>query len=58
MQSDGNSFWGDVVSDNFNKTYRDKANISDQIYRRKYVRICIMILILCDFIQKCILTLQ
>ena len=28
MQSDGNSFGGDVVSDSFNKTCRDEDNIS------------------------------
>ena len=31
MQSDGNSFCGDFVSDRFNKTSRDGDNISDQI---------------------------
>ena len=27
MQSDGNGFCGDVVSDSFNKTLRDEDNI-------------------------------
>ena len=31
MQSDGNSFYGDVVSDSFGKTSRDEDNILDQI---------------------------
>ena len=59
MQSDRNSFRGYVVSDSFNKTSRDEDNISDQIYRSKYVRICIMMfLIFYNFIRKCIQTLQ
>ena len=59
MQSDGNSFWGDVVLDNFNKTLRGKENILDQIYKSKYVRIIIMIiLILYKIIRKCLLTQQ
>ena len=29
MQSDGNSFWVDVVLDNFNKAYMDESNILD-----------------------------
>ena len=44
--SDGNSFWGDIVSDSFNKTSRDEDNILDEIYMGKYDRIYIMILIL------------
>ena len=32
MQSDGNNFYGDVVSDSFNKTSRDEDNILEQIY--------------------------
>ena len=32
MQSDGNSFYGDVVSDSFNKTSRDENNILEQIF--------------------------
>ena len=39
MQSDGNSFCGDVVSDSFNKRFRDEDKILDQIYQNKYVRI-------------------
>ena len=31
MQSDGNSFWGDVVSDSFKKTSQDEDNISDKM---------------------------
>ena len=30
MQSDRNSFGGDVVLDSFNKTSRDEDNISDK----------------------------
>ena len=53
MQSDGNSFGGDVVSDSFNKTLRDEENILDQVYKSKYVRIfIIMILILHNIIRK------
>ena len=44
MQSVGNSFCGDVVSDSFEKTSRDEDNFLDQIYKIKYVRIIIMIL--------------
>ena len=55
MQSDGNSFYGDVISDSFNKTSPDEDNISKQIYEGKYVRIIIlMILILYNIIRKCI----
>ena len=47
MLSDGNSFCGDVVLDSFNNASRDKENILDQIYKSKYVRnIITMILIL------------
>ena len=38
MQSDGNSFCGDVVWDSFYKASRDKENILDQKYQSKYVR--------------------
>ena len=59
MQSDGNSFCGDVFSDSFNKISRDEDSILYPIYNIKYVRIIIMlILILYNFIRKCILTLQ
>ena len=59
MLSDGNSFCGYVVSDSFNKTYRDKYNILDQIYKMEYVRFIItIILILYKIIWKCVLTLQ
>ena len=55
MQSDGNSFYGDVVSDRFTKTFWDEDNILDQIYKIKYVRIIfMMILILYNIIRKCI----
>ena len=39
MQSDGNSYCGDVVLDSFNKVYWDEDTILEQIYKRKYVRI-------------------
>ena len=39
MQSDGNSFCGDVVSDSFDKASRDEDIIWDQVYKSKYVRI-------------------
>ena len=59
MLSDGNSFCGDVVSDSFNKKSRNEDNILDLIYKRKYDRIILMmILILYKIIQKCILTLH
>ena len=59
MQSVGNSLCGDVVSKSFNKKYRDEDSILDQIYKKKYVRIIIMmILILYNIIRKCIQTLQ
>ena len=32
MQSDGNSFCGDVVLDSFDMAYRDKDSILDQQY--------------------------
>ena len=57
MQSDGNSISGDVVLDSFNRAYLDECNILDEIYESKYVRInFMMILILYNIIQKCLLT--
>ena len=35
MQSDGNSFCGNVVLDGFTEAYRDEDNILDQIYKSK-----------------------
>ena len=35
MQSDMNSFWGDVVFDSFNQVSRYKDNILDQIYKKQ-----------------------
>ena len=59
MQSDGNSIGGDVFSGSFNKTSQDEENILDQLYKRKYVRIInVMILILYNIIQKSIQTQQ
>ena len=45
MQSDGNSFCGDVVLNSFNKSSRDEDNILDQVYQSKYVLIFIMIIL-------------
>ena len=42
MQSDGNSFCGDVVSDSFHRASQDEDNILEQMYGSKYVRIFIM----------------
>ena len=57
--SNGNSFYGDVVSDSFKKTSRDEDNILDQISNNRYVRIIIkIILMLYNILRKCILTLQ
>ena len=59
MQSDGDSFGGDVVSGSFNKTYWYDKNNLVQIYKSNYVRIIfVMILILYNITRKCILTLQ
>ena len=53
MQSDENSFYGNVVSDSFNNTSRDEDNILEQIYYSKYVRTIInMILIVYKIILK------
>ena len=35
MQSDGNRFDGDVVSDSFNKTSRDIDDVLDQICKKQ-----------------------
>ena len=35
MQSDWNSFQGDVVLDNFNKASRDEGSILDQKYGKE-----------------------
>ena len=59
MQSDGNSFCEDVVLNSFNKEAREEDNILDKVYKRKYVRTFIMmILFLYDIIRKCIITQQ
>ena len=53
MQSDGNSFGGDFVLDNYNKASRDEDNILYQVYKSKYFQIFIMmILILYNIIRK------
>ena len=53
MQSDGNSFCGDVVLNRFNKASRDEGNNLDQVYKSKCVWIFIMmILILYKIIKK------
>ena len=55
MQSDGNSFYGDVDISSVIKTSRDE----NKTFVCEYVRIIIMIiLILNNIIRKCILTLQ
>ena len=41
MQSDGNSFCGDVVLDGVIIAYRDEDRISDQIYEKQ---ICVLLL--------------
>ena len=44
MQSDGNSFCRDVVSDSFSKTSRDEDNI---LYKKsKYVCIFVMMILI------------
>ena len=35
MQSDGNSFCGDVVLDSFNMSYREEDSIVDQKYEKQ-----------------------
>ena len=42
MQSDGNSFYGDVVLDIFNKTYQDKDSILDKNMKSEYFGIFTM----------------
>ena len=42
MQSDGNSYCGNVVLNSFNKESRNEDNILDQIYKSKYFRIIFM----------------
>ena len=59
MQSDRNSFYGDVVSNSFNKPSYDEDNMLNQMYNSKYVHIIIiMILILFNIKRKCIINLQ
>ena len=51
--------FAEMFSDSLNKTSRGEDNLLAQIYEIKYVFIIIMmILILYNIIQKCILTLQ
>ena len=45
MQSDRNSFCGDVVLESFNKASRNEDNFLDQIYESKYGRIFIMMIL-------------
>ena len=53
MQSDENSKSGDVVLNSFNRAFWVEYNILDQIYKNKYVRtILMMILILYNIIQN------
>ena len=55
MQSEGNSFCGDVVLDGFNVSYRDDDSILAQKYESKYLEIFIMkILYLKSYWRKCI----
>ena len=42
MQSDGNSFGGDVVLDSVNVASKDKDSILDQIYANRFFFISIM----------------
>ena len=59
MQSDGNSFCGDIVLDSFSKSYQDKDRILDKMEKSKYVRIFFTkILIIYNNIGICILTQQ
>ena len=59
MQSDGNGICGDIVLDSFSKVSRDEDNILDQMFKSKYVRIFIMmILILFKIFRKCIIRQQ
>ena len=44
MQSVGNCFGGDIVSESFDKTFWVEDNILDQIYRSKCVLIIIMMI--------------
>ena len=46
LQCDAICFCGDVVSDSFNKTFRDEDNILDQIYKNIHVRIFLMIILI------------
>ena len=53
MQSAGISFYGDVVLDSLNNASREKHNILDQIYKGKYARnIITMILFLFNIKNK------
>ena len=36
MQSDGNSFWGDVVLDSFNMVNSDEDSILEQKYEKRF----------------------
>ena len=45
MQSDGNSFWGDVVLDNFNMAYRAKESILDKNMNIKTFGMFIMMIL-------------
>ena len=49
MQSDGNSFYGDIFSDSCNKTFRNEDNILDQISKSRYVCINIMKILILNY---------
>ena len=53
MQSDGNSFYGDVVMDSLIMTSWDEGNILDQIYiKAKCVRVIIMMILFLKTLYK------
>ena len=59
MQSDWNSFCGNVVLERFYKASGDEDNILYQLYKSKYARTIIgNTFILYNIIRKCILTQQ
>ena len=53
MQSDGNSFCGDVVMSSFIKTSRDEDKFLDQTYKCEYVRVIIMMILILYNIREC-----
>ena len=53
MQSDGNSFCGDVVLDSFNVEYRNEDSILDQIWKTDILKFCYEDFKIYEWLNEC-----